>query len=388
MKHHFPLLEKHPDLIYLDTAATSQKPKIVLDAQREFYEMYNANIHRGIYPLSVQASKKIDDARNTIASFLQTRSDHIIFTKNTTESLNLLSRSIPFSETDNIVTTEIEHHSNFVPWQETANRTKAELRIARYDKNTHNIQNIVDLVDTNTKLVSFTGMSNVSGQIFDVKNIASEIKEKNPQTIIIVDACQWSVHEDIDVNELDIDYLTCSVHKMYGPLGIGILYAKNLDNLDPFLFGGDMIESVKLDRSTYQKGPAKFEAGTIDMAGIYASAVALKFLKQHRSDQEELTTHLVSELRSIPGMKVIGHHGEKVGCIVSFYHEKIPAYDIATFCAAKNICLRVGQHCAEPFLDALEVKATLRISLGVYSTKEDIVKAIETIKETISRLKG
>ncbi len=387
MREQFPLLTKHPQLIYLDNSATSQKPQCVLDSLQDFYLTYNSNINRGIYALSQEASKKVDEARSTIAQFFNSTSEHIVFTKNTTESLNLLSRSIPITKEQNIVTTEVEHHSNFVPWQETARRSGAQLRIARYNKETHDIQDLSELVDENTKVVTFTAMSNVSGQIFDVHQIIKNIREKNKDTIIIVDACQWAVHEAIDVQNFDADYLACSIHKMYGPLGVGVLYAKSLEKLDPFLFGGDMITSVSLEGSTYQKGPQKFEAGSIDMAGIVAAATAIEFLSDHRekkvSIEKELTQFTVSKLREIPGIAVVGHNGEKAGSIISFYHEVVGAYDIAQFCANENICIRVGQHCAEPFLKALNVHATCRISLGVYNTKQEIQKAITTITNTV-----
>lgn len=387
MREQFPLLVKHPQIVYLDNAATSQKPQVVLDALNEFYLNYNANIHRGLYPLALQASKKIEEARKSIAHFFHTSTNNIIFTKSTTESLNLLSRSIEVNSSQNIVITEIEHHSNLVPWQELAKRSNAQLRIARYNKEEHTINNIADLVDEHTALVSFSAMSNVSGQIFDVKEIISSIRTKNNNTIIIVDACQWAVHEEINTDELDVDYLTCSVHKMYGPLGLGILYAKDIDSLNPFLFGGDMIESVSVDSSTYQRGPQKFEAGTIDMAGVYAGAKALEFLSKNREEkiaiEKELTEFTVKKLREIEGMVVIGHNGEKVGSIISFYHTLVPALDIAQFAANENVCIRVGQHCAEPFLKALKVHATCRISLGIYNTKEEVQKAIDTITNTI-----
>lgn len=390
MKEEFPILKNNSDMVYLDSAATSQKPQVVLDTIMEMYKQYNANVHRGIYPLSVHASQKVEKARQRIAEFFHTSSEHIIFTKNTTESINLLSRSIKVEADENIVTTEIEHHSNFVPWQELAKRSQAELRIARYDKDKHNIQPIQDLVDEKTKIVSFTGMSNVSGQILDVKNMITAIREKNSNTIIIVDACQWAVHKEIDVEDVDADYVTCSAHKMYGPLGVGILYAKSLENLDPFLFGGDMIESVNLEVSTYQTGPSKFEAGTLDIAGIVATAKACEFMSQKRekieSLERELTNYALEKLRSIEGIQIVGHQGEDAVGIISFYHKEVPAFDIASLCAAKNICLRIGQHCAEPFLKALEVHATLRISFAAYNTKEDIDIAIHCIQDTISRL--
>ncbi|MCA9477851.1 MAG: aminotransferase class V-fold PLP-dependent enzyme [Nanoarchaeota archaeon] len=390
MKNDFPLLKNNPNIVYLDSAATSQKPRSVLDAINEFYTTSNANAHRGIYSISIKASLAMDEARKTIAQFFNTTDRHIVFTKNTTESLNLLSRSIPILKDQNIIITEIEHHSNFVPWQELAKRSGAHLKIASYDKETFSLESISELVDQKTRIVSFTAMSNVSGQKFPVKNIIKAIRAKNKDAIIIVDACQWAVHEPIDVNELDADYLACSAHKLYGPLGVGILYARDLEELPPFLYGGDMIESVSKESTTYAKGPTKFEAGTMDVAGIVGAAKAIEYLQDHRHDamriEKELTDLALKELKKIKGINIIGHQGEPAGSIISFFHESVPALDIAQFCAADNVCVRVGQHCAEPFLKALGVHATIRISIGLYNSEGDILQAIQSISSAIEKI--
>lgn len=395
MKNKFPLLKNNPDMVYLDSAATSQKPQCVLDAIQEYYLTSNANAHRGIYGLSIKSTLALDDARSQIATYFNTTDEHIVFTKNTTESLNLLAYASTISKDENIVITEIEHHSNLVPWQEKTRKEGAELRFAKYNKENHNIQDISELVDKNTKIVSFTGMSNVSGQIFDVKKITQLIREKNPNTIIIVDACQLAVHELMDVQDMDVDFMVCSAHKMYGPLGVGILYAKDLEKLSPFLYGGNMIENVSLEKTTYTKGPSRFEAGTLDIANIVGTARAIKFIQENKHTrikiEKELTKKAVEDLRSIEGMQVVGHNGENAGSIISFYHKTIPSLDIAQFCANENICIRVGQHCSQPFLNALCIKSTLRLSLGFYNTEEDINKIIKNIKRTvqlINKMKG
>ena len=269
-KKDFPILRK--DLHYLDNAATAQKPKIVIDTLKGFYETTNANAHRGLYNLAEKATEKIEEARATISKFIGAEAEEIVFTKNATESLNLASRALAdlVKKGDNIVATELEHHANFIPWQQLAKNRKAGFRVAKYNKKTHQLEDIAKLVDKNTKIVAFTQMSNVTGQATDVKKIISAIRKKNSKAIIIVDGAQGIVHIKTDIKKLGCDIYALSMHKIYGPAGIGILYAKKdlLKKMNPFLFGGHMIDKVTIKETTWADAPDKFEAGTLDFSII------------------------------------------------------------------------------------------------------------------------
>ncbi len=273
IKEEFPLFKSqlNKGIHYLDNAATTQKPHSVIKAQSHFLEHNNANTHRGIYRLSERATEKVEHARATIARFMNATPEEIIFTKNATEGFNLLAyslentTSLPIKKTDNIVITEIEHHSNYVPWQQLAIRKKCQLKVVPYDKKTDTLADISKYVDKNTKIVAFTAMSNVSGIILPVQDIIKTIRKKNKDVIIIVDGTQYIAHHTVDVLALDCDFFVWSAHKMYGPTGVGIVFGKSflLQKIAPFLFGGHMIKVVEKYESTFADVPDKFESGTL-----------------------------------------------------------------------------------------------------------------------------
>jgi cysteine desulfurase / selenocysteine lyase len=392
-KEDFPILNS--GIVYLDNAATTQKPKIVIDRLIKFYEEENANPRVGSYVLSESVSANLDDARGTFANLINAQITEIIFTRNATDSFNLLADSLALilSKRDNIVTTEIEHHSNYVPWQQIAKRTGAQLRVAQYNPDKENLR-ISELVDSNTKIVALTLMSNVTGFVPDVEEIISAIKKKNKNVIIVADGTQAVAHQKIDVKKLNIDFLCFSAHKIYGPTGVGILYgrAELLKKMEPSRFGGGMIKHVSLADSTWADIPEMFEPGTINAEGIIASAEAVKYMTSKNismlfKKEKELKKYALGKLRQIKGVMIIGHKSANDGPVISFLLEGIHPHDIASICARKNVCVRAGHHCAQMFHRRLGIPASTRISLSFYNEKEDIDKLVECINDAINIFK-
>lgn len=398
IKQNFPLLKKQKDLHYLDNGATTQKPKVMMNALIEFYETSNANAHRGLYKLSSSATFKLSWARTQVTKFINANNENeIVFTKSATEALNLLAYSLESSikKSDNIIVTELEHHSNYIPWQQLAKRTKAKFKVAKYDKEKYELENIPKLVDKNTAIVALIGMSNVTGQILDIEKIAYEIKQKNPNTLVIIDATQLIAHKKIIARNTEADFLVFSAHKIYGPMGVGVLWGEyeKLSKLRPFLYGGNMIEKVTEKETTWEFPPNKFEAGTIDSAGIYAFGKTLEWLeKQDLSKfwkhEEELKKYALKKLKE-EGIKIYGHDSiqtaddraqKSYGSVISFEVKGIHPHDLATIADKNNVCIRAGQHCCQPLMDRLDIPGTSRISISFYNDKKDIDALIEAIK--------
>lgn len=400
MREDFPLLKKG-NLAYLDNAATTQKPQVVIDALKNFYENHNANAHRGVYSLSENATALLDGARKIFARFISAESQNIIFTKNATESINLIATSIErtfiFEKDVNILVTEIEHHSNFLPWQQLCLRLGVEFRIVPYDVKKKDIEDISRYVDEKTKIVAFTAMSNVTGLIIDVKSNVSAIRKKNKDAIIVVDATQYVAHNKLNINEWGADFVVFSAHKIYGPTGVGVLYAKTrfLEQLEPFLYGGSMINSVSIEKSEWAEPPARFEAGTIDVAGIIASAEAVKYFQKNFREyvnmEERLKNYALSRLKMVKGLDILGHDKkEKYGPVISFIIKEIHPHDLATICNRHNVCIRSGHHCAQPFMKKLGVPATSRVSISFYNNTADIDRLVDAIEDAkkILKIKG
>jgi len=407
MRKHFAIFKHRKGLHYLDNAATTQKPKVVIEAITGYLSKDNANTHRGIYALSENATIKVAEARKIIAGFINAMPEELIFVRNTTEGMNQLTNSLGKDITDtggnhgNIVVTEIEHHSNFVPWQQLAKSKGMEFRVVRFDAEKNILNPIVDLVDQDTRIVSFTAMSNVTGAILDVKGIAKQIRAKNPNTIIIIDCAQAIAHVKIDVKDLDIDFLSFSMHKLYGPL-IGVVYGKRylLEKMNPFFYGGNMIHKVTIEESTWADLPEKFEAGTINGPAIVASAVAMNYLHEigfenSRTVEDKLTKYALKKLKAIPGVKIIGHEKTKdpnhqiigYGPIISFVVDGIHPHDLAAICDKDEVCIRAGHHCCQPFMDKLGIAATARASIAFYNKKSDIDALITAINDAINIIK-
>lgn len=398
MRKDFPILNKD-ELVYLDNAATTQKPQAVIDALKSFYEKNNANAHRGVYSLSENATALLNDARKIFARFINAESHNIIFTKNATESINLIATSIErtfmFEKNDNVVITEIEHHSNFLPWQQLCARQNIEFRVVPYEFESNVIDVISKYVDENTKIVAFTAMSNVTGLMIDVKKHVSSIRKKNKDAIIIIDATQYVAHNTLNVNEWGADFIVFSAHKIYGTMGVGILYAKTrfLERLEPFLYGGSMISSVSIDKSEWADPPERFEAGTIDAAGIIASAEAVKYLqknfREYMDIEKKLKVYALKRLKGIKGLEIIGHDSkEKYGPVISFIIKNVHPHDLATICDRHNVCIRSGHHCAQPLMKKLGVAATSRASISFYNNTSDIDKLIDAIEDAKKILKA
>ena len=387
-KNLFPIFEKNPDLVYLDSAATTQKPKIVIDKEKEFYKNKNSNIHRGLYKLSEEATQEYEGARKIIAKFINASQNEIIFTKGTTESLNLLAYTIDSLTWENknkgkneILLTEMEHHSNLVPWQQLEKAFGYKLKFIPIKKDlTLDYNQAKKLINKNTAIVSISMISNALGTQNDVKSLIKLAKKH--KAITIVDAAQAIAHKKINVKELDCDFLAFSGHKTFAPFGIGVLYGKYklLDKMRPFHFGGDMIESVSFNSSTFQIPPYKFEAGTQNITGAIALGEAISFInkigiKNIENYESNLTKYTYNKLKTIKGITI--YKPKNSQNIISFNLNEIHCHDVAQILSDKfNICIRAGHHCAMPLMTKLKIAGTCRISISIYNTKEDIDKLI------------
>ncbi len=380
-KEKFPMYVAHPDLIYLDSAATSLTPQIVLDKMNDYYTQYGTNISRGVYSLCEEATTQYELVREKAAAFIHAPSDQeIIFTTGTTHSLNILAHGISPDESDmHILATAMDHHANFVPWQ---NRTK-NFEVINIDKDYRlDLSNLAKKITSKTAVLTIPLISNVLGTINPVQKIISLAREINPQIIVVIDAAQAAPHIPIDVQKLDCDFLTFSAHKLYGPTGAGILWGKKekLQNIRPLLTGGDMISEVSSSKTQYRNIPHKLEAGTPNIAGIIGLGAAIDFiqsigLKKIQKNEEMLTKYALNSLRKISGLKIYGPQdaNDRAG-VVSFTLKNIHPHDIASILDTQyNIAVRAGNHCAMPLhIETLDIPATARISFGIYNTIEDI----------------
>ncbi len=389
-KKDFPIFENNPKLVYLDSASTSQKPKTVINSIKHFYENTNANIHRGIYCLSEQATKKYNDSRKIIAKFINADSNEIIFTKNTTESINLLSCSIKnlISQGKNeILLTEMEHHSNLVPWQQFTKKHNFKLKFIPITENFElDYSKAEKLITEKTAILSVTHISNVFGTINNVERLIKSAKKKNVLTI--VDVAQSIPHTKIDAKKIDCDFLVYSGHKVFAPLGIGILYGKKelLNKMDPFQFGGGMIQSVSYESSTWKNSPEKFEAGTQNIAGAIALAESIRYIEgigfeNIQSHEKELLKYVLEKLSRIDGIKIYSPGQEKSSAIVSFNLKKIHPHDVASIVDEDEIAIRAGHHCCMPLMKKLGIPGTCRISISIYNSKHDIDRLIESLNK-------
>lgn len=394
----FPILNEqvyNRPLVYLDNAATTQKPQAVLDAIIEGYTRWNANIHRGVHHLSQVATQHHEAARQRVADFLGAQSaNEIIFTKGATDSINMLAFSFGeayIREGDEIIISQMEHHSNIVPWQMLCERKKAILKVIPLnDDLSLNIDAFQALISPKTKLVSVTHVSNVLGIINPVEQI---IRIAHSHHIpVCIDGAQSAPHMPINVQQLDCDFFVCSAHKMYGPTGLGILYGKELllNNLPPAEGGGEMIEHVRFEHTTYNTLPYKFEAGTPNFIGSYAFAAALDYIdsismptiQQHEA---ELTSYAEQRFKEIPNIRIYAEGQPKTG-VISFNVGTIHPFDIGTLLDHMGIAVRTGHHCAEPLIDYLQVPGTIRASFGLYNDKADIDTFIAALHKAVDML--
>lgn len=395
----FPLLAKHPDITFLDSAATSQRPEAVLAAERGFYETMNANPLRGLYRLSVEATSAIESARRRIAGFIgatddagQPQSDEIVFTRNTSESLNLVAGSLGRSVLkpgDEVVISIMEHHSNLIPWQQVCAATGAKLVYLRLDDDFRiTPKEIEGKIGPRAKIVSVTQVSNVLGVENDIRAIARRAHEMG--AYMVVDGAQSVPHLRVDVRELGCDLLAFSAHKMGGPMGVGILWGRRaiLDGMPPFLTGGEMIDSVSETEAVWAPVPQKFEAGTQDAAGVYAFDADLAYLEGLGMDRVEerertLASYLTDSLSALGFVDVIGpSDGSRHVGAVAFNVRGVHPHDVASILDGSGICIRAGHHCAQPLLSYLDVAmgSTCRASVALYNDKADIDRLVDGLK--------
>lgn len=386
----FPFLEN--GYIYFDNAASSQKPRIVIEKIKEIYESYYSNVHRGVYKISAKITDEYEKAREKISKFINAKSNReIVFTRNATEGLNLVMYILSdyVNEYDEIVITISEHHSNLVPWQQLAIKKKAILKyIDVYDDGRLNLENLNEVVTEKTKILAIGHASNITGIIQPIEDVISYTR-KVSNAYIIVDACQSVPHIKVDVQKLNCDFLVFSAHKMLGPTGIGILYAREelLKELPPFLYGGDMIDTVELYNTTFNEIPYKYEAGTPNFVDAIAFSVAIDYLNEIGIEnifmhEQKLLKILLEEMLNLDFVEIYGPKDiNNRLCIVPFNIKNLHPHDTASFLDYRNIFVRSGHHCAQPLLRRLNANNTVRASLYLYNTIEEIKLFVNYLKE-------
>ena len=396
VRESFPILSRTvygKPLIYLDNGATTQKPLCVLDAMREEYLNVNANVHRGVHWMSQQATDLHEAARETVRKFINARSTtEIVFTRGTTESLNLVASSFVegcMKEGDEVIVSTMEHHSNIVPWQLQEQRKGIVLKvIPMTDEGELQLEEYEKLFTERTKLVSVTQVSNVLGTVNPVKEMIRIAHEHGVP--VVVDGAQSVPHFAVDVQDLDCDFLAFSGHKVYGPTGVGVLYGKEewLDRLPPYQGGGEMIERVSFEKTTFERPPLKFEAGTPDYIATHGLATALDYVTSLGMDnilahEQDLTHYALQQLREIEGMHIYGHAGDSGDAVISFNIGNIHHMDLGTLLDQLGIAVRTGHHCAQPLMDRLGVLGTVRASFGLYNTREEVDTLVSGIKRVV-----
>lgn len=377
-------------LVYLDNAATSQKPKAVIDAISNYYTTINSNVHRGVHYLSQQATDAFEKTRNHIQHFINARHAHeIIITKGATDSINLVANSFGkkfLKQGDEVIISALEHHANIVPWQMICEEKKAMLRVIPMNDNCELLlDEFSNLITDKTKIVSVGHISNAVGVINPVKKIIEIAHNRNIP--VMIDGAQGIVHEKVDVQEMDCDFYCFSSHKFYGPMGVGILYGKEklLNQIPPYQTGGEMIKNVTFEKTTFNDLPFKFETGTPNVADVIGFDSALNYLEEVGLEnifgyEKELLDYATHELRKIDGLQIIGDIPGKAG-VISFNLENIHPYDAGTIIDKFGIAIRTGNHCAQPVMDRLKKQGTMRASFAFYNTKEEVDRLVEAIKK-------
>ena len=398
IRKQFPVLTrevKGRPLIYFDNAATSQKPQVVIDALVNYYSNYNANIHRGIHTLAEEATAAFEATRDTAQKFINASSrEEIIFTRGTTESINLVASTWGrqnIKAGDEIIISNMEHHSNIVPWQVLCEEKGAVLKVIPITNEGELIvEEYEKLLGPKTKLVSIVQVSNALGTVNPVKQMIRSAHRVG--AVVMVDGAQSSVHLDIDVQDMDCDFFACSSHKLYGPTGIGILYGKKqlLEAMPVYQGGGEMIKEVSFAKTTYNDLPYKFEAGTPNIADAVAFKTALDFINETgkeriREHENDLLIYATSKLEEIPGLRIIGKAREKTS-LVSFVVDKVHPQDIGILLDNRGIAVRTGHHCTQPLMDCFGIPGTTRASFAVYNTKEEIDSMVTALKKAINIL--
>ena len=388
----FPILHApHPSgkrLVYLDNAATTQKPQIVLDKIQDYYSTSNSNINRGAYDLAVKATEAYEKAREKLQHFINAASStEIIFTKGTTDAINLLANSIgrdQLKEGDNVLISAMEHHANLIPWQMACKYAGAELRVIPMDKQGQLVLTDIDkLLDERTRMLAVVHISNALGTINPIEELIHKAHQKGIP--VLVDGAQSIGHIAVDMQALDCDFFTFSGHKMFGPTGIGVLYGKeaHLQKMTPYQFGGDMIRIVRFEETSFADVPHKFEAGTPNIAGAVGLGAAVDYLSALGMDHvqahtEELMQYAISNLSAVEGLEFIGRPALESG-ILSFQYAGVHPHDMATILNEHGVAIRAGHHCTQPLMRFLEIPGTARVSVSIYNTKADIDQLIEAL---------
>ena len=395
IKSDFPTLNQKingNDLVYLDNAATTQKPKSVINSVNEYYKKTNSNIHRGVHTLSQEATEKYENARMKIAKFINSTTEkEIIFVRGATEAINLVANSYVrplLQPNDQIIITEMEHHANIVPWQIVCKEKEAELKILPMNNKGELIVDELEKIITNkTKFMAINHVSNSLGTINDVRKIVEIAHKHNIR--ILIDGAQAVQHIPIDVKEIDADFYCFSGHKIYAPTGIGILYGKKklLDEMPPYQGGGDMIKSVTFEKTIYNDVPNKFEAGTPNISGAIGLGTAIDYIQDIGIDniakhESDLLNYATEKIKEIKGVKIIGNAKDKAS-VLSFTMENIHPHDIGTIMDSHGVAIRAGNHCTQPVMDFYSIPATARASFAIYNDKTDVDKLISSVKKTM-----
>lgn len=403
IKKDFPIFANNSDLTYLDNAATSQKPQIVIDTIKDFYEHSYASVHRSLYQLAENSTQRFEDVREKARRFINAKhQEEIIFTKGTTEGLNFVAAAWAaehLSAGDEIVTTQVEHHANLLPWQRVARQTGATLKFIPLDRQSFMLHNVLDQITEKTKLVSVTHTSNVLGNVWQPGDLKALIKKAHEVGAkVMLDCAQSIAHEKVDVQELDVDFIAFSSHKMYGPAGVGVLYIRKElhHDVDPYHVGGSMVHSVSFQSASWDQAPQKFEAGTPAITPIIGFGAALDYYEQNinfdelRHHESTLCGLVVDGLSKFQEVKIVGNIEmiKKEGHVVCFAIKRVHAHDIAELLGSRNIAVRAGHHCAQPLVgQLLGFDALLRVSVGAYNTVEDIEKFLEVFEDVLKFFK-
>lgn len=386
----FPVYEKNPDLIFLDTAASALKPYDMIDAINNCYSYEYANVHRGLYSLSSKLTKKFEDVRVKVSNFISSKSyENIIFTKSATEGINLVVEKFSekyLSEGDEVIISYLEHHANIVPWHMAAQKYKFKVIPIELTNNSEiDYADFKNKITSRTKFISLTHISNVTGSLTDFDIVKGIIKNLNIP--LMIDGCQFVAHSELNVTDLDCDFYVFSGHKLYGPSGIGVLYMKErwFDDLDPYQGGGSMIDNVDIQQTTYAKGFQKFEAGTPPIAEVIGLNASIEFvtslnLKKIFMHEKELHDYTLDKLKNINNLNVYGN-GLNKGAIISFNISDIHANDLAMILDQKNVAIRTGHHCAQPLMKYLNITFSARASFGVYNNKNDVDLFVNSLVE-------
>ncbi len=388
IKNRFPVFKKNPNLIFFDTAASALKVDTMITAITDCYSYEYANIHRGIYDLSAKLTKKYEASRLSVSNFINSPSpNNIIFTKSATEGINLVSSCLSdyyFQDGDEVLLTALEHHANLVPWHLVSKKIK----IVTADINSSgeiDYSDLIEKINSKTKFIAITHMSNVTGSITNFEKI--KIKAKKFNIPLLIDGCQFVPHKKLDIKELNPDFYVFSAHKLYGPSGLGVLYMKDdwLDKLGPYQGGGSMIKNVETDSSTYIEGNSKFEAGTPPIAEVIALSSSIDFInevgiEEIYSHENEITNYAYDKIKLNNDIKIYGDFKNQTS-IISFNLEGIHFNDLAMFLDKKNIAIRTGHHCAQPFMNFFNITGNARMSIGIYNTKEDVDYFVKSLNE-------